>query len=259
MLKNSFKKIICTFMCICAVSASAATVNVSAAGSSSLIPLSAFRSGENTVTVLLLKTGENQEGSVSILLTDPSLGTGDESLLYIGERDIAGHGIISLNISFDSSKMNPSNRYDVIIGGDFTNGKKTLSFPGGIASSADGIYKVMPKTVSDDLLNILGSELSPKITCNGEDFSGMLKNGVEVSFYAQNVLCRLAVIVSGDLNEDDSVTATDALLCLQSAVGKTTLEGYIEKAADVNSNGSVDATDALLILQYSVGKIETLI
>ena len=66
-------------MCICAVSASAATVNVSAAGGSSLVPLSAFRSGENTVTVLLLKTGENEEGSVSILLTDPSLGTGDES------------------------------------------------------------------------------------------------------------------------------------------------------------------------------------
>ena len=259
MLKNSLKKIICTFMCICAVLASAATVNVSAAGGSSLVPLSAFRSGENTVTVLLLKTGENEEGSVSILLTDPSLGTGDESLLYIGERNIAGHGIISLNISFDSSKMNPSNEYAVILGGDFTDSKMSLVFSGAVASDADGIYKVMPKTVSDDLLNILGSELSPKITYNGEDFSGTLKNGVEVSFYAQNVLCRLAVIVSGDLNGDDSVTATDALLCLQSAVGKTTLEGYIEKAADVNSNGSVDATDALLILQYSVGKIDTLI
>ena len=259
MLKKPFRKIICTIVCICAVLASAVTLNASAAGGSSLIPLSAFRSGESTVTVLLLKTGENEEGSVSILLTDPSLGTGDESLLYIGERDIAGSGIISLTITVDSAKMNPSNEYAVIIGGDLTSDKKILRFSGSIASTAEGIYKVMPKTGSDVILNAIGSELSPKITYNGEDFSGTLKNGIEASFYIQNTLCRLSILVAGDLNEDESITATDALLCLQGAVGKTDLEGYTEKAADVNSNGSVDAADALLILQYSVGKIDTLI
>ena len=58
-------------------------------------------------------------------------------------------------------------------------------FFGRCCLDTDGIYKVMPKTVSDDLLNIIGNEFSPKITYNGEDFSGTLKNGVEVSFYAQ--------------------------------------------------------------------------
>lgn len=59
-------------------------------------------------------------------------------------------------------------------------------------------------------------------------------------------------VVLGDINEDGSIDASDALLALQHSVKLTTLEDDRFTAADVNKNGTVDATDALLILQYSV-------
>ena len=60
----------------------------------------------------------------------------------------------------------------------------------------------------------------------------------------------------GNVDQSDNITATDALIALQYAVGKVTL-GYDRRlAADANLDGTVNATDALLILQHSVGKID---
>lgn len=58
----------------------------------------------------------------------------------------------------------------------------------------------------------------------------------------------------GDVNEDGSVDAVDALLVLQASVGKKTLTANQKLAADVTFDGSIDAVDALYILQASVGK-----
>ena len=62
-------------------------------------------------------------------------------------------------------------------------------------------------------------------------------------------------IMPGDLNKSRAIEATDALICLQGAVGKYELVGDMESAADVNADNKISATDALLILQYAVGKI----
>lgn len=62
----------------------------------------------------------------------------------------------------------------------------------------------------------------------------------------------------GDLNGDSQVNSTDALVILQSAVGKTTLSASQKAVADVNKDGNVNSTDALKILQFVVGKISTL-
>lgn len=62
--------------------------------------------------------------------------------------------------------------------------------------------------------------------------------------------------VLGDITEDDKITAADALVALQHAVGKIILTGNQLLAADVDGNGKVDANDALLILQKSVIKID---
>ena len=59
----------------------------------------------------------------------------------------------------------------------------------------------------------------------------------------------------GDINNDKKTDAEDALLALQSAVGKIILEGSAFSAADVNGDERINADDALLILQFAVGKI----
>ena len=57
---------------------------------------------------------------------------------------------------------------------------------------------------------------------------------------------------------DGKVNANDALLALQSAVGKIKLAGAKFLAASLSGNSNVTATDALKILQFSVGKTATI-
>ena len=57
------------------------------------------------------------------------------------------------------------------------------------------------------------------------------------------------------MDEENKITATDALLALQAAVGKVELTDLQKLAAEVDGQENITATDALLILQYSVGKI----
>lgn len=62
--------------------------------------------------------------------------------------------------------------------------------------------------------------------------------------------------ILGDVSGDKRITAEDALITLQHAVGKLTLTGNQLLAANVDGNEKVDATDALLILQRTVIKID---
>lgn len=59
----------------------------------------------------------------------------------------------------------------------------------------------------------------------------------------------------GDVNNDGKINSSDALLILQSAVGKITLSATQTLAADVNKDGKINSSDALKVLQYAVGKI----
>lgn len=63
---------------------------------------------------------------------------------------------------------------------------------------------------------------------------------------------------NGDLNGDDKINSSDALLVLQHSVGKITLDDTQKSCADVNKDGKINSSDALMILQYSVGKIDSL-
>ncbi len=60
----------------------------------------------------------------------------------------------------------------------------------------------------------------------------------------------------GDVNQDGAVTAADALLVLQSVVGKVQLNEQQKQAACCSKDNEVNAADALLILQFVVGKIK---
>jgi len=55
----------------------------------------------------------------------------------------------------------------------------------------------------------------------------------------------------GDLNDDGSVTASDALSILRAAVGTDSCD---ECVCDVDGSGSVAATDALIALNFAVGE-----
>lgn len=75
----------------------------------------------------------------------------------------------------------------------------------------------------------------------------------------------------GDVNYDDKISAIDALIILQSAVGKYDLSDFdfvstysngepifrggddTFKRADYNENGKIDADDALMALQATAG------
>ncbi len=61
--------------------------------------------------------------------------------------------------------------------------------------------------------------------------------------------------ISGDLNDDRAVDASDALAALQHSVGLSVLPPELQGFGDLNGDAAVDAADALLMLQYSVGLI----
>lgn len=65
-----------------------------------------------------------------------------------------------------------------------------------------------------------------------------------------------AAFVFGNLNEDQKVDASDALMVLQHSVKLLTLPEESLALADVNADGEINASDALMILQKSVGLIE---
>ena len=61
--------------------------------------------------------------------------------------------------------------------------------------------------------------------------------------------------MDGDLDNNQTVTAADALIALQAATGKVTLTADQLTAANVDGQADVSANDALLILQYATKKI----
>jgi hypothetical protein len=57
----------------------------------------------------------------------------------------------------------------------------------------------------------------------------------------------------GDVNGDDAVNSTDALIVLSGDVGIPITQYCPANCGDVNADGLVNSTDALIILSYDVG------
>lgn len=68
-----------------------------------------------------------------------------------------------------------------------------------------------------------------------------------------NYECNL--IPLGDINGDEGINVSDAILVLRGIVGLIALEPHAEAAADVNGDGVINVADAILILRYIVGLI----
>ncbi len=67
---------------------------------------------------------------------------------------------------------------------------------------------------------------------------------------------KTVTVSASSTGTDHAVTAFDASLVLQTAVGKIALDEYQALAADVDGNGKVNEYDAALILQKAVRKID---
>jgi hypothetical protein len=59
--------------------------------------------------------------------------------------------------------------------------------------------------------------------------------------------------ILGDVNDDNTVNSTDALIVLSCDVGMDTSQFCPMNCGDVNDDGLVNSTDALIILSYDVG------
>ena len=119
--------------------------------------------------------------------------------------------------------------------------------------------------------NVTVSNLKSELTANAPAFfrsetplndNDILVSGdtIEVELLSDNMTVDMAftALVLGDIDCDGTVTASDALMILQNAVGKIELEGYILDAAKTDRTDTVSANCALLALQYAVGKITVL-
>lgn len=73
--------------------------------------------------------------------------------------------------------------------------------------------------------------------------------------YTLNVIKDEGTLLLGDINEDTSINASDALLALRHAVKEITLEGDAFTRGDVTFDQSINASDALQILRYAVKEI----
>lgn len=68
----------------------------------------------------------------------------------------------------------------------------------------------------------------------------------------KSAMLRCGEIIKYDADGNGEINSTDALCCLQHAVGKVNYVGDWADSMDINSDGKINSYDALKILQYSV-------
>ncbi len=153
------------------------------------------------------------------------------------------------------------------------NGKDAPVLTAASTSSGDAKLRITSLYILSEVPIEGGKILSANITTDGGVFKGYVYS-YDDGTYSVEIAGKMAEIgknewitnaisaqqtakgMMGDLNGDGKINATDALLALQLAVGKSGLDAEKQQLADVDNSGSVTATDALLILQLAVGKID---
>ena len=111
--------------------------------------------------------------------------------------------------------------------------------------------KLEPIEAAEDALDELRSTYGSEIDSEVSNLTTLTDARAKYDEYAAK-----PAVTYGDVNNDGSINASDALEVLQHSVQLKTLEGDALTAADVTGEGEVNATDALNILQYSVKLID---
>ena len=124
------------------------------------------------------------------------------------------------------------------------------------AATVDEAINVISLPVSDETktaFELADDLLASFIDSYGEEKAKLHIKGLEKLEEIREMLNTKAV--PGDVDGDNDVTVTDALMVLQHSVGKITLADSVLKNADVDGEAGITVADALAILQASVNKV----
>lgn len=111
-------------------------------------------------------------------------------------------------------------------------------------------YSATGKTVSMLVYPKALSDGTYKLWISSNASNGITTLEQVASFKAKRPAYKL-----GYIDDDDKITASDALCALQMSVGKGTWTDVQRSAANVDGDDKITASDALKILQAAVGKV----
>jgi hypothetical protein len=126
-----------------------------------------------------------------------------------------------------------------------------------VTSTVDGIFTVSPThTVSGSIHYYSNKNVvqGVDLTLSGEN-NYAAESNVSGNYTIQGIKDGDYTLKASKSNEAEGITAYDASLILQAAVGSLTLNDNQKIAADVNSDGVINATDASYVLKKSAGVI----
>ena len=84
----------------------------------------------------------------------------------------------------------------------------------------------------------------------------LFMNNKSTATISTSIKKSFTVVKYGDINNDNRVNSTDALLVLQKVVGNYSFSDAQVYAANVNKDSKISSYDALQILMFSVGEID---
>lgn len=138
----------------------------------------------------------------------------------------------------------PAGLDESIVSLHFTSGTKTGS--GRIFISADSIKSEA---------NIPGETYLSCLTDSGKVLSKRYDYGTDAKLDLSAAELNFAVTDLGDVDANQKVNSSDALVILQSATGFKTLNDAETKRGDMNGDGSLNSLDALVTLQIATGLV----
>lgn len=181
---------------------------------------------------------ESEEDSIHISTTDDVVSPGTE--LKVQPKDVDSLTVVGA----ENYKLDTAVVFDISLENDGQkiqpNGSVTVSMP-------------VPQTLNGKKCRVLYVDLDGHIT----DMKAYFENGrmvFKTNHFSHYMIVEVNVLL-GDLNNDGDIAAADALLALQAATDKITLNDDPMKAADVDGKTGITANDALLILQRATQKI----
>ena len=165
----------------------------------------------------------------------------------IGTSDINPGDAPLLNIVV-TPKVTEDTQYDVVLHDVFFNDVE-------VSTVISGQAQLKPSFLINAVVKYFSgtNNFIDGVTISAAGVNGVTDEKGEVSL---TVAERNVKITANKTEPKYSISAYDASMVLQSAIGKMTLDDNQKLAADVDGNGKVSEYDAALILQYSVKKID---
>ncbi len=214
-------------------------------------------SSGNTLISVTIQWDGSPSGSASYALYSRSdLVSGSSYTLSTSEINTnnSGSNITSASVSTQPTTPTTDESATPAIPDDIINGLYSNS-----TDNDNEVDKIASQAVIDQISALDGSDQNAIIAARNAyealtDTQKELVTNLDVLVYWEQYTSTINILY-GDIDNNESVDTTDALLALQYSVDKITLTEEQIIYGDVDGSSNIDATDALLILQYSVDKI----